>query len=391
MWRSLRGWSQRQLADFSGLSPAFIGFLESGARDLNRRRDLNALAEALQCNPEDLTGEPYTPRDTAGVLAYSAIPGLRVALLDGGPDYPPDVPARPLDDLAREVDWAQRKLADAKYDVFGPRVPALLDELHVHAGGGDEGEARRALALLVEVCYLAYGLARATGHPELGLIAADKGLQAARRVGDPALTGFIQWVQVLALERAGARRRAPQMAEAAVEAIQPFASRDSVTAQVYGMLHLASGLLLARTDDKAASDAHLDEAADLAQRTGERNDLFLHFGPTNVAMWRVGAAVELGEGPGALEVARTIDPQVIHGPAREADFYLELGRGLAQRDDGVQDRDAVRLFLRAERLAPQKVRTDPLIRDVIAGMLRRDRTGNVDLRSLAKRIGVLTD
>lgn len=391
MWRGLRGWTQRELADFAGLSPAFIGFLESGARDLNRRRDLNALAEALQCNPEDLTGEPFTPRDESGVLAYTAIPGLRAALLDGGPDLPPDVPARPLDALAHEVDWAQRKLADARYDSYGPRVPALVDELHVHAHTGPEDITRRALSLLVEVCYLAYGLARATGHPELALIAAEKGLQAARRVGDPALVGFIQWVQVLALERAGATRRAPKLAEAAVDAIEPHASGDPITAQVHGMLHLASGLLLARTENKPASDAHLDEAAAIARHTGESNDLYLHFGPTNVAMWRVGAAVELGDGPAALEVARSIDPQVIHGPAREADFYLELGRGLAQRPDGGQDREALRLFLRAEHLSPQKVRTDPLVRDVLAGMLRRDRSGSIDLRSLGKRIGVLAD
>jgi len=105
-------------------------------------------------------------------------------------------------------------------------------------------------------------------------------------------------------------------------------------------------------------------------------------------MWRVGAAVELGEGPRAVEVAQRIDPDVLDSPARAADFYLELGRALAQSDDGSRDAEALRMFLRAERLAAQKVHTDPLVRSIVVGMSRRDRAGRLDLRSFASRIRV---
>lgn len=388
LWRGLRGWTQRQLADFCGLSAGFIGMLEAGQRQLNRRRDLYALADALQCTPEDLTGEPFVPGNADEARAYSAIPDLRVALLDGGLEDPPDVPVRPLDEVRRDVEWSLRQWTAGRYDSYGPRVPRLLDELHVLAADPDERTARPALAALVEANYLAYGLAKGLGHPDLALLAGQQAYEAAVRTGDPTLIGFASWVHVMGLERAGARRRAPRATAAALARMEPHAGAGDAAAQVYGMLHLISGLLAARFEDRPLSDDHLAEADRLAVRTGEGNAFQLHFGPTNVAMWRVEAAVELGEGPRGQQIATAVDPSVLASPTREADFCLVLGRGLAQREDGARDREALRLFLRAERLSSHKVHNDPLVRGIVAGMASRDRSGNADLRSFAQRIGV---
>lgn len=388
MWRGLRGWSQRQLADFSGLSAGFVGMLESGQRQLVRRRDLSVLADALQCTPEDLTGEPYVPGDADEARAYSAIPDLRVALLDGGVDDPPDVPVRPLDEVRRDIAWSQRQWTQGRYDSFGPRVPRLLDELHALAASTDEATARAALVALVEANYLAYVLAKGLGHPDLALVAGHNAVEAAKRAGDPTLVGFADWVQIMGLERAGARRKAPKAAAAALARMEPHAGASDTAAQVYGMLHLIAGLLAARFEDRALSDQHLMEAESLALHTGEGNAFQLHFGPTNAAMWRVESAVELGEGPRGEQMASDVDPIAVASPTREADFCLVLGRGLAQREDGARDREALRLFLRAERLASHKVHNDPLVRGIIEGMARRDRVGSMDLRSFARRIGI---
>lgn len=387
MWRGLRGWSQKQLADFSGLTVGFIGMLESGARQLNRRRDLTAIAEALQCTPEDLTGEPYGPADEADARAYAAIPDLRIALLDSSPEDPPDVQPRPLARLVEDLRRAQRAWHAGRYDVFGPLVPRLLEELYVLAADRDEPSARQALSVLVEASYLADVLAKGLGHPDLALLASDRARQAAAMSGDPALIGFADWVLIMTLERAGARRRAPKMAAAAVERMEPHGGDGPETGQVYGMLQLVSGLIAARFQNPDAAQGHLDEAAALADRLGQGNAYQLHFGPTNVDMWRVESAVELGEGPRAVELDRDLDPSVVHSPTREAAYWVVLGRGLAQRDDGGQDREAVTMFLRAERLNAQGVRRDPLVREIVAAMARRDRSGNVDLRSLARRLG----
>ncbi len=388
MWRSLRGWTQRQLADFSGLSAGFIGMLESGQRQLSRRRDLSVLADALQCTPEDLTGEPFVPGDADEARAYSAIPDLRVALLDASVDDPPDVAVRSLDEVRRDIAWAQRQWTDGRYDSFGPRVPGLLDELHALAASAHEPTSRAALAALVEAHYLAYVLAKGLGHPDLALVAGSNAVEAATRAGNPTLVGFADWVHVMGLERAGARRKAPRIAAAALARMEPHAGDSDTATQVYGMLHLIAGLLAARFEDRALADSHLAEAERLALHTGEGNAFQLHFGPTNAAMWRVESAVELNEGPRGEEMASDVNPAAVASPTREADFCLVLGRGLAQREDGARDREALRLFLRAERLAAHKVHNDPLVRGIVEGMARRDRGGNVDLRSFARRIGV---
>jgi hypothetical protein len=108
-------------------------------------------------------------------------------------------------------------------------------------------------------------------------------------------------------------------------------------------------------------------------------------------MWRVESAVDLGEGPRGQQIAAGVDPSAVASATREADFCLVLGRGLAQREDGARDREALRLFLRAERLASHKVHNDPLVRGIVGGMARRDRVASVDLRSFAKRVGVGTE
>ncbi|MGH3684845.1 MAG: hypothetical protein ACRDRU_18550 [Pseudonocardiaceae bacterium] len=51
--------------------------------------------------------------------------------------------------------------------------------------------------------------------------------------------------------------------------------------------------MTAAADQRPADvEAALAYAADLAERTGEVNRFFLSFGPTNVTLWRIAAALE---------------------------------------------------------------------------------------------------
>lgn len=383
-WRRQRGWTQRQLAGFAGVSAGFVGMIESGERALARRRDVYAFAEALQCIPEDLTGEPYAPSTAASAATHAALPALRAALLDSTLDVPPDVASRPVAELVREVDWIITQWNEGRFDSMARVLPAALDELHAHGATGDPA----ALSELVRALYAGQGLAKALGHPELACVAADRAHDAAVRHGDPALIGLSTWVQSLALERAGARRRAPIVAAAGLDVMEGHAGHGDVADEMYGMFHLACGLFAARAGNQADSDAHLDAAGEVAGRTGEADAFSLHFGPTNVAMWRMNAAAELGDGPRALELARAVVPALVRSPAREADFWAEMARAAAQDDTGAHDRQATGWLLRAEQRAAQKIHTDPLVRDVVRVMASRDRAGNADLRSFARRLSV---
>jgi hypothetical protein len=114
----------------------------------------------------------------------------------------------------------------------------------------------------------------------------------------------------------------------------------------------------------------------------------LWFGVVNVGIWRTSLAVELGEHAQALEIAKAVRPELLPGTSRQAEFWAEVGRALVAskktREKGL------RVLLHAEQLAPQRIRHDVFVREVIADLLRQARraAGGRELRGLAGRLGV---
>jgi hypothetical protein len=135
------------------------------------------------------------------------------------------------------------------------------------------------------------------------------------------------------------------------------------------------------------ADAHLTEAATTAARSGEGQFVGMFFGPTNVGFWRTAIAVELGDGGRVREIGRDLAPEQIDSQARQAAYFMDFARGLAQARRN--DREAIAHFIHAETLAPQRVRLSPAVRDSVGAMLRRARAnaGGADLRAFASRVG----
>lgn len=71
---------------------------------------------------------------------------------------------------------------------------------------------------------------------------------------------------------------------------------DTLAAEMVGMMHLHQTHAAARQGHADGAYDHLNEASEIAARTGERNGIRRHFGPTNVAMWRLSVGVELSQG-----------------------------------------------------------------------------------------------
>jgi hypothetical protein len=90
-----------------------------------------------------------------------------------------------------------------------------------------------------------------------------------------------------------------------------------------------------------------------------------------------------------MELANGVVPNQVPSPVRQASYYMDLGRGLAQTRR--HDHDAVTNFVRAELLAPQRVRLNQAVRETVGAMLRRSRAdaGSVRLRELASRVGAV--
>jgi hypothetical protein len=160
---------------------------------------------------------------------------------------------------------------------------------------------------------------------------------------------------------------------------------------MYGALHLKAAMASAAMRRGADSADHLDEAASMAGRVsgGGRGFGDLYFGLDNVGIWRLSIAVELGESGRAREIARLVDPSRVPSAARQAMFWADLGRGMAQERS---TRDAaVGALLRAEKIAPQRIRPNPFVRETVADLLRRgqrDTATGRDLRGMAYRMGI---
>ena len=155
------------------------------------------------------------------------------------------------------------------------------------------------------------------------------------------------------------------------------------------MGHLFAAKLAARTGHRDDAAGHLDHAAELAARTGEHNTAWQHFGPTNVTLWRVAVGVDLGGGAAVYERALRDAPDfdVLGSVDRSANFHFDLARALVSCD-GDRDAEAIRHLDTADRLAPQRIRPDPIARELVGVLDRRARHRVWELDSLRNRFGI---
>lgn len=390
--RSRRGLSLEQTAGLAGIGKSYLSKLETGQRRFIRRGLVEDLAQALSCPVADLTGQPYLAVDRQSVAAAAVIPAVSAALHDVTLDDVPDVAARPVDQLARAAGEALAYADDVRFDLAASGLDALVTELHVQAVAGGEDDRRTALAALVQATIVVRALAGTLGYAELAVTATRRGYDAARRLERPDLVGLMAMGRAMTLGRLGARRRAEAIAETVLDelATEPGpSSEDTTVAQARGMLHLSAALVSARDgrDDDAAD--HLTEAQSLADHTGEQNHLRYHFGPANVAAWDLTIGVESGTGPEAAErfTAAPIDLSVFGSRDRESNVWFDLARAWAQAA-GSRDSEVIRSLDTADRLAPMRVRNDPIARDLVADLHRRTRHRTWELESLRNRLGV---
>ena len=201
------------------------------------------------------------------------------------------------------------------------------------------------------------------------------------------LLGYATFVRACAAHACGSFGRSSTLAGDAADGLRSHLARPG------GMEMLGSLLLirayasrgLRRLDD---SRALTGEAADLAGRTGESDELGLFFGPTNVNIWRIGIEVDGGDPGRAVDIARTTNPAVINAAARQVFYYADVARAYARLRG--RDRDAIRYLLTAERVAPQHVHTSSLAQETTRALLERSRrqAGGTELRGLSERLGV---
>ncbi|MGH3835253.1 MAG: helix-turn-helix domain-containing protein [Pseudonocardiaceae bacterium] len=387
--RCWRGLTLREAAGLAGLSFSFWGQVERGEKAVTSCRTLEAIAGVLRVHPSELTGQPWTRQDVASAGTHARLlGGIETALERYELGIDPEVSVRAWPEIAADLERLNKLWRwNADFAAMGELTPALLGELHgAHMRMPDR--RREILLGLILAYHSAMVITKRFGDRGLPILAARAVQQCAETLDDPAWLGYAAWVRGGAtgqLDRDAQYRRS-------VAAAQTLTSRlDSSDAlQACGILHLSAALAAGAQADRATAATHLDEASLLAARMDTEVGTWAHlwFGPTNIGIWRTSVALELGEHGQAVQAAKTVRPELLPGTLRQAQFWAEVGRAMTAekktRDKGV------RVLLHAEQLAPQWVRNDVFVREVVADLLRQTRrdAGGRELRGLAWRIGV---
>ncbi|HEX9343839.1 MAG TPA: XRE family transcriptional regulator [Actinomycetota bacterium] len=291
--------------------------------------------------------------------------------------------------LRRAVDHAWRAFQATRYSVLGRVLPELIAEAQLATDELTNDEALAATGLLAQAYQVSTITLLKLGAAELAWLSADRSIDTARRSQDELLVGGSARGLVHALLEHGYYARAKELATGTAAAFESRLGRGSpALLSIYGALLLRGSVAASRQGDRSASKDLLREASIAADLLGaDRNCCWTAFGPTNVAVHRVAAAVSLGDGGEAIEQGLAIDLEALTILERRARFLVDLAHGYSLC---AKDNEALTTLLKAERLAPEEIRLTPAVREIVGELLRRQRrAGARELRALADRVGAL--
>jgi transcriptional regulator with XRE-family HTH domain len=378
--RNSRKKGLRVIAGLAGMSKSKLSLIERGEIALDSRSDIVALANALQISPSELVRLPVPAPGNGD--AEAAEGEVRKALTavsrnrPGGQVFPLDVLRLRVRELL--VTLRQCRLAEV-----GAALPALVRDLHTSIAAGRDVAELLDLAVLLHTQGSHSWLRVIGAGVDLRSLATLVARQAAEHRDEPTTVGLAVFGDGLVMLAAGDF----DLARAELDSVAvPMNSPESM--QLAGMLALCRSLVAAADKRSADVDAALRYAGELAQRTGEGNAYSMGFGPTNVGLWRMAAALEAKDYERVVTIAESLDPRVHPNRSRQAAYWIDYGRALARlrrRQD-----NAVIAFHRAEVISPLHTVRNPFVREVLGELLvrsRRDAVGR-ELRGMAYRAGL---
>jgi transcriptional regulator with XRE-family HTH domain len=278
-----------------------------------------------------------------------------------------------------------RSYQAARYHEVAPALPPLMAAIDALINEGPADQRRQALRLECGASVVAAKLETKAGDGAAALGSAHRARRAALEAGDPFGQAAARYQLACALLKLG---RPDEAESAAASGADSITRSDPESLSWRGALTLISSIIAARRNDGAEADRRLAHAEDLAERLGaDHNFGWTAFGPTNVQLHRMSAAVVMNDPRVTLLIAERIDvtsvPNELRG--RQAQYHLDSAWAHFQLNEGMP---ALIHLLDTERIAPELVLVSPSARSLISELMSRDRRVP-GLKGLAQRAGVL--
>lgn len=374
--------SQQVFADRLGKSKSWVDKVERGVRSLDKVSTLREIAAVLGLDTGVLLGRDVAPAAVGPVEGVdrvrAALALYEVALSRPLGQAPPVDAGR----VAASVTHAWITYQHARYPQLLDLLPGLLSDAQRTAAVDPAGRGPLVDAYRVTAAVLVK-----LSEADLAWLAADRAMATA--TGHMALVGAatVQLAQVL--RALGRPRLAMTATLTAAHRVAPAEGGPVDQAALCGALLVQAALAAARCGDDRGVAELVDQAAEIADRVGDGHDHHhTGFGPTAVDLSRVAAAVDLGVGAGALcwhEQATRRDAWRWLPPEHRAGHLIDTARAYLQADNHAA---AGRVLVDADRTAPAEVRSRPVVREVLAAVVRNGAASSPVLQ-LADRLGVV--
>ncbi|WP_194852716.1 helix-turn-helix domain-containing protein [Nocardia sp. SYP-A9097] len=371
-YRKLRGMTQTKLAMAAGVSKNRLAKVETGAAAASSVW-IGAVANALGVEADLIYGiDNERPR------LDGTIPAVRRVL--ASTDLLPSLEPDSLEQLRPLVEQVVRWRHAAAYAKLTKVLPDLAEQLLV-AG---ERDGAPAYVLLTSVYRAANTLSHKLGHNDLSMLATDRMVWAAERSADPLLLATTQYVKSAALARIGATAQAIRLTDRTIADIEPYAADDTAAA-VLCALHMRRAGLACLAGDSDTTDTHFGAAGGLAERVGDRQVLGTIVGPTNLRLWELNAAVDLGRVAEAQKIAKIVRLPAEFPRERSAHYWLDTAR--AHLAAGKPD-DAVDALQEARSIAPEYFRNARAVKTTLEATAEQQRRASNGLRALSNYAGL---
>ncbi|MFR9780287.1 helix-turn-helix transcriptional regulator [Micromonospora sp. MS34] len=401
--RKALGYSQERLAELLGVERSTVVRWENAETDpqpWHRTRIASALGVTLEQFDDMLVDVSVAAHrgQAMGDDARSPASGAtRPELLNGLhallTNYlsAPDGPTPSLVDVRRAVGRVHNLYQRASYTSAARLLADVLNQATALTRDATGLHRSSAFRLLAAAYIAASKLAAKVGDGDSALLSADRASTAARLADDQALSAVAAYQAACGLMRMPGRlAEAEQIVLTGINHL-PDGDGDSDLLSARGALFLLAAVMAAKQGNPKDAGRLLAQAGELATVLGsDRNRLWTGFGPTNVVIHAVSAAVRAGNANQALEIGARLDtsrmPAVLIG--RRAQVHVDLAAA-ALMSSGARSVSVLHL-LEAERVAAEVVHANVQARALLLDLLAKERrAATPGLRPLAERAGLL--